>query len=155
MWSLLTIEAHQYIFPSIVPARSGRRYPGYYAGSSSDARSGKVFMPAIAEKKLARAPEESRSSESVVHAADAENSVASDPLQAIRNLLQDDSSNRRKNRKCKACGAFMEYLDAYCWLPADDAASIIQLPFCPTCNPDVLTELRRRGGAQRNSDRFD
>lgn len=74
-------------------------------------------------------------------------SGAGETVKSIKDFLHENSSNRRRDQKCNACGSSLGYLDAYCWLDGADVASVIQLPFCPKCNPDVLTALRRRRAA--------
>jgi hypothetical protein len=47
----------------------------------------------------------------------------------------------------------MQYLDAYFWLDGVEVASKIPLPFCPVCQPDVLTSLRRKRGLSTDIDK--
>jgi hypothetical protein len=63
-------------------------------------------------------------------------------IHAVKNFLEQNSE--RTPRQCGKCGAPMQYMDAYFWLDGTDVASIIPLPFCPACEPDVLTALRRK-----------
>lgn len=68
---------------------------------------------------------------------------------AIKEFLEQNSSGQAKPRYCSACGETMEYLDAYFWLDGTDVASLIPLPFCPVCQPDLLASLRREPGLKR------
>ena len=65
-------------------------------------------------------------------------------VDAVKNFLKQNSSNPPQERQCRDCGSSMQYLDAYFWLDGTDVASKIPLPFCPVCQPDVLTSLRRK-----------
>jgi hypothetical protein len=68
---------------------------------------------------------------------------------AIKDFLNQKSSGDPKPRYCSACGETMQYLNAYFWLDGTDVASLIPLPFCPACEPDLLTSLRRERGLAR------
>lgn len=68
---------------------------------------------------------------------------------AIRDFLSQKNSGDLKPRHCSACGETMQYLNAYFWLDGTDVASLIPLPFCPVCEPDLLTSLRRKRGLER------
>ena len=70
---------------------------------------------------------------------------------AIKDFLNQESSGDPKPRHCSACGETMQYLNAYFWLDGTDVASLIPLPFCPVCEADVLTSLRRKRGLERIS----
>ena len=65
-------------------------------------------------------------------------------IAAVRDFLSQNAEEVQRLRHCKACGATMEYIDAYFWLDGTDVASLVPLPFCPACDPDVLTSLRRK-----------
>jgi hypothetical protein len=65
-------------------------------------------------------------------------------IHAVKDFLKQNSG--RPSRQCGKCGEPMQYMDAYFWLDGTDVASIIPLPFCAACEPDVLTALRRRRG---------
>lgn len=65
-------------------------------------------------------------------------------VDAIRSFLSDHQSGAEEIRYCKACGETMQYLDAHFWLDGTNVASLVPLPFCPACDPDVLTSLRRK-----------
>jgi hypothetical protein len=67
-------------------------------------------------------------------------------VEAINDFLKQNSSGHPAARQCGECGSPMQYIDAYFWLDGADLASVIPLPFCPICQPDVLTALRRKGG---------
>jgi len=67
-------------------------------------------------------------------------------VEAINDFLKQNSSVPAAPRQCSECGSPMRYIDAYFWLDGADIASVIPLPFCPICQPDVLTALRRKGG---------
>ena len=69
--------------------------------------------------------------------------------EAIKDFLKQNSSGQSKPRYCGACGETMQYLNAYFWLDGTDVASLIPLPFCPACEPDLLTSLRRKRGLER------
>lgn len=114
-------------------------------------------MSASPNKEFVRSTDESSLSQAALRAdgsTRAKNPPAEDTIQSIKKFLQDNSSSHRKDRKCNTCGASLGFLNAYCWLDGAEVASTIQLPFCPKCNPDVLTALRRRG-AQSNGDCLD
>ena len=68
---------------------------------------------------------------------------------AIKDFLNQESSGDPKPRHCSACGETMQYLNAYFWLDGTDVASLIPLPFCPMCESDLLTSLRRKRGLER------
>jgi hypothetical protein len=74
------------------------------------------------------------------------NSSTRDP---IKDFLNQKSSGDSKPRHCSACGETMQYLNAYFWLDGTDVASLVPLPFCPVCEPDLLTSLRRKSGLAR------
>ena len=65
-------------------------------------------------------------------------------VNAVKNFLAENASGARHIRHCKTCGDTMHYLDAYFWLDGTNVASLVPLPFCPSCDPDVLTSLRRK-----------
>ena len=65
-------------------------------------------------------------------------------IHAVNDFLKQNSA--RPSRQCGKCGEPMQYMDAHFWLDGTDVASIIPLPFCPACEHDVLTTLRRRRG---------
>jgi hypothetical protein len=114
-------------------------------------------MSASPTKEFVRSTDESISSRTALRAGGstrAKNPPADDTIQSIKTFLQNNSSSHRKDSKCNSCGASLGFLNAYCWLDGAEDASTIQLPFCPKCNPDVLTTLRRRG-AQGNGDCLD
>jgi hypothetical protein len=114
-------------------------------------------MSASPNKEFVRSTDESISSQAALRADDstrAKNPPAEDTIRSIKKFLQDNASSHRKDRKCNTCGGSLGFLNAYGWLDGAEVASTIQLPFCPKCNPDVLTALRRRG-AQRNGDCLD
>ena len=67
-------------------------------------------------------------------------------VEAINDFLKQNSSGHPAARQCSECGSPMQYIDAYFWLDGADLASVIPLPFCPICQPDVLTALRRKRG---------
>jgi hypothetical protein len=67
-------------------------------------------------------------------------------VEAINDFLKQNSSGHPAPRQCSECGSPMRYIDAYFWLDGADLASVIPLPFCPICQPDVLTALRRERG---------
>jgi hypothetical protein len=69
--------------------------------------------------------------------------------EAIRDFLRQSSAGQSKPRYCNACGETMQYLNAYFWLDGSNVASLIPLPFCPACDPDLLTSLRRKRGIER------
>jgi hypothetical protein len=75
-----------------------------------------------------------------------QNGAKEKTVAAIKEFLKQNSSGMRLPRECKECRSPMQYLDAYFWLDGTDVASVIPLPFCPVCQPDVLTSLRRRRG---------
>jgi hypothetical protein len=68
---------------------------------------------------------------------------------AIKDFLNQKSSGGPEPRHCGACGETMRYLNAYFWLDGTDVASLIPLPFCPVCEPDLLTSLRRKRRLER------
>ena len=74
-------------------------------------------------------------------------------VDAIRKFLEQNSSSHPQPRQCGECGSSMQYLDAYFWLDGTDVASKIPLPFCPACQPDVLTSLRRKRGLPTDIDK--
>jgi hypothetical protein len=65
-------------------------------------------------------------------------------INAVKNFLKQNSG--RPSRQCGKCGEPMQYMDAYFWLDGTNVASIVPLPFCPACESDVLTALRRKRG---------
>jgi hypothetical protein len=65
-------------------------------------------------------------------------------LDSIRRFLKQNSASSQQKRYCRECGREMQYLDAHFWLEGTDVASVVPLPFCPSCEPDVLTSLRRK-----------
>lgn len=65
-------------------------------------------------------------------------------IHAVKNFFRQNSG--RPPRQCGKCGEPMQYMDAFFWLDGTDVASTIPLPFCPVCEPDVLTALRRKRG---------
>lgn len=67
---------------------------------------------------------------------------------AIKDFLNQKSSGDPKPRHCRACGETMQYLNAYFWLDGTDVASLIPLPFCPVCEPDLLNSRRRKRGLE-------
>jgi hypothetical protein len=67
-------------------------------------------------------------------------------VEAINDFLKQNSSGHPAARQCSECGSPMRYIDAYFWLDGADIASVVPLPFCPICQPDVLTALRRKRG---------
>jgi len=67
-------------------------------------------------------------------------------VEAINDFLKQNSSVPATPRQCSECGSPMRYIDAYFLLDGADIASVIPLPFCPICQPDVLTALRRKRG---------
>ena len=69
-------------------------------------------------------------------------------IAAVKEFLTQSAGDEQL-RHCKACGATVEHLDAYFWLDGTNDASLVQLPFCPACDPDVLTSLRRKRTAAR------
>jgi hypothetical protein len=73
-------------------------------------------------------------------------------VDAIQKFLTQNSSDRPQSRQCGECGSSMQYFEAYFWLDGVDA-SIISLPFCPVCQPDVLTSLRRKRGLSTDIDK--
>jgi hypothetical protein len=74
-------------------------------------------------------------------------------IDAIQNFFTQNSSDRPQSRQCGECGSSMQYLDAYFWLDGVEVASKIPLPFCPVCQPDVLTSLRRKRGVSTDIDK--
>jgi hypothetical protein len=74
-------------------------------------------------------------------------------VDAIQKFLNQNSSGHPQSRQCGKCGSSMQYLDAYFWLDGVDVASIVPLPFCPVCQPDVLTSLRRKRGVSTDIDK--
>jgi hypothetical protein len=68
---------------------------------------------------------------------------------AVKDFLKQNSSGQSKPLYCNVCGETMQYLNAYFWLDGTDVASQIPLPFCPACEPDLLTSLRRERGLDR------
>lgn len=106
-------------------------------------------MSASPKRKFVTKMEESRSL-----AALSADSQAEDTVQSIKHFLHDNSPGHRKERVCNICGTALAFFDTYCWLDGAEVASILELPFCPSCNPDVLTALRRRG-APRDSHPLD
>ncbi len=64
-------------------------------------------------------------------------------IAALKDFLSQKAGGER-SRPRKACGATMQHLDAYFWLDGTNVASLVPLPFCPACDPDVLTSLRRK-----------
>jgi hypothetical protein len=90
----------------------------------------------IFESSLSESPQESLS-QSI-------NREKETTIHAVENFLKQNSG--RPSRHCGKCGEPMQYMDAYFWLDGTDVASKIPLPFCPACEPDVLTALRRKRG---------
>jgi hypothetical protein len=102
-------------------------------------------------KKLASAPKrEAPTSESALSDSPQESSSQSinrekeTTIHAVENFLKQNSG--RPSRQCGKCGEPMQYMEAYFWLDGTDVASTIPLPFCPACEADVLTALRRKRG---------
>lgn len=90
--------------------------------------------PPIFESSLSESPQESLSQPI--------NRDQGTTIHAVKNFLKQNSG--RPSRQCGKCGEPMQYMDAYFWLDGTDVASTIPLPFCPDCEPDVLTALRRK-----------
>lgn len=67
-------------------------------------------------------------------------------IHAVRDFLKQNSAQPQFQRQCGTCGKPMQYMDAYFWLDGTDVASLVPLPFCPACEHDVLTSLRRKRG---------
>jgi hypothetical protein len=74
-------------------------------------------------------------------------------VDAIQKFLNQNSTGHPQSRQCGKCGSTMQYLDACFWLDGVDVATIIPLPFCPVCQPDVLTSLRRKRGVSTDIDK--
>lgn len=63
-------------------------------------------------------------------------------IHAVTNFLKQKEA--QSLRQCKNCGGQLQSMNAYFWLDGTDEASLVPLPFCPSCEPDVLTALRRK-----------
>jgi hypothetical protein len=68
-------------------------------------------------------------------------------LESIQRFLKQNSTSSHQKKYCRECGREMQYLDAHFWVEGSDIASVVPLPFCPACEPDVLTSLRRKRAA--------
>ncbi len=86
------------------------------------------------------------SREDDLEAAPSEEAKRRAAIAAVKEFLTQSAGGEHL-RQCKACGASMEYLDAYFWLDGTNVASLVPLPFCPACDPDILTSLRRKRSA--------
>jgi hypothetical protein len=68
----------------------------------------------------------------------------------VTNFLEQNEA--RAPRQCGNCGGPLQSMDAYFWLDGTDVASLVPLTFCPACEPDVLTALRRKTRHQQHPD---
>jgi hypothetical protein len=71
-------------------------------------------------------------------------------IHAVTDFLKQTEA--RPLLECGHCGGPLQSMDAYFWLDGTDVASLVPLPFCPACEPDVLTALRRKTRHQQDPD---
>ena len=62
-------------------------------------------------------------------------------LRSLKAFLRLQSKDRPRATRCADCGSICQHLPARFWLDGDDEMFTIPLPFCPQCNPELLSQL--------------
>lgn len=60
---------------------------------------------------------------------------------SIKEFLKLQSKIQPTPRHCKECGAACMQLATQFWLDGDEETFKIWLPFCPRCNPELLSRM--------------
>jgi hypothetical protein len=60
---------------------------------------------------------------------------------SIKEFLKHQSEIQPTPKLCKDCGTACVQLAAQFWLDGDDDTFKIWLPFCPRCNPELLSRI--------------
>lgn len=58
---------------------------------------------------------------------------------SLKQFLDIQSKAQRRTIYCAGCGSVCMHLSAEFWLDGDEETFSIGLPFCPHCNPELLT----------------
>ena len=60
---------------------------------------------------------------------------------SLRQFLNLQSKTEPGTKYCTGCGSVCMYLPTEFWLDSDEETFSIRLPFCPHCNPDLLSRV--------------
>jgi hypothetical protein len=59
-------------------------------------------------------------------------------LQSFKNFFDLQSTTPQQPCQCERCGSIMEYFNAHFWFYETEMAWNIPLPFCPSCDLDIV-----------------
>lgn len=60
---------------------------------------------------------------------------------SLKQFLYVQSQIKPSAKYCTDCGSVCMYLPAQFWLDSDEETFSIRLPFCPHCNPELLSRV--------------
>jgi hypothetical protein len=63
----------------------------------------------------------------------------------LKQFLDLKSKAKPSAKDCARCGSSYEHFLTQFWLDGDDQTFSIWLPFCPRCNPELLSRVRGSG----------